>query len=349
MRKRPLPPPPACWGLIFVVLAAAGACRKAPSQNVAAVVNGYDVTYEQLEKYFNTQMQGSPEKPGEEQAVLMKLNLLRELIDNQIMLQRAEKLGLMAVDSDVDAKLTELKAPYTQEEFEKQLKSRGMALEEMKSELRRTLSIQKLFNKEITSKISITDAELRAFYDANKPNFNLAEPQVHLAQILVTSTPDPQVRNLRNDKAATDEAARKKIQMLESRIRKGEDFGLLAQNYSEDSNSAPNGGDLGFVPQSALEKADLELRRVVALLQPGEVSPIVHTPPAYRIVKVVSREPAGQREFSDPRVQQTIRESLLNRKDQLLKAAYYETARNQAEVVNRLAEKIVADAGPARK
>jgi len=331
--------------LLLATLLLPVACRKAANQNVAATVNGYNIAYEQLDKYFNAQMQGSSEKPDEEQATVIKLNLLREMIDNQIMLQRAERLGLMAVDSDVDAKLTELRAPYTQEEFEKQLKARGMTLEEMKTELRRNLSIQKLFNKEITSKISISDADVRAFYDSNRANFNLLEPQVHLAQILVTSVPDPQVRNLRNDKATNDEEAKKKIQMLESRLKKGEDFVMLAQNFSEDPNSAPNGGDLGFVSQSALEKADLELRRVVTLLNPGQTSPIIHTPQAYRIIKVISKEPAGQREFTDPRVQQTIRENLLNRKDQLLKAAYYEVARNEAEVVNYLAASVVAGAG----
>ena len=325
------------------------ACRKGPGQDVAATVNGYHITYEQLDKYYRAQLQGSQEKPDEEQATLMKLNLLRELIDNRIMLQRAERLGLMAVDTDVDAKLTELKAPYTEEEFARQLKGRGMSLDELKAELRNNLSIQKLFNKEITSKISISDADVKAFYESNKAMFNLAEPQVHLAQILVTSVPDPQVRNLKNDKAQSDDEARKKIQMLEVRLRKGEDFGMLAQNYSEDPNSAPNGGDLGFVPQSALEKADLELRRMVSVLGPSEISPVVRTPQAYRIIKVISREPAGQREFSDPRVQQTIRDSLISRKDQLLKAAYYESARNEAEVVNYLAQSIVAGAGKPKK
>ncbi len=330
------------------LLSFSAACRKAVNQNVAASVDGYNLTYDQLEKYYRSQTQGSADKAGDEQVNLVKLNLLREMIDNQIMLQRAEKLGLMAVDSDVDAKLTELKAPYTQEEFERQLKERGMTLEEMKTEFRRTLSIQKLFNREITSKISISDAEIRAFYEANKASFNLAEPQVHLAQILVTSVADPQVRNLRNDKARNEDEAKKKVQMLEVRLKKGEDFSMLAQNFSEDPNSTPNGGDLGFIPQSALEKADAELRRVVTLLQPGETSGIVHTPQAYRIIKLMSREPAGQREFSDPRVQQTIRETLLNRKDQLLKAAYYEMARNEAKVVNYLAQKLAVEAGRAR-
>src|SRR5579872_824575 len=114
------------------------------------------------------------------------LEPLRNLINNQNMLQRAEKMGLMAVDADVDAKFNELKAPYTKEEFERQLQNRKMTAEDLKAQLRRDLSIQKLFNKEITSHITITDADVASFYDANKSGFNLAEPQVHIAQIVVT-------------------------------------------------------------------------------------------------------------------------------------------------------------------
>jgi peptidyl-prolyl cis-trans isomerase SurA len=68
------------------------------------------------------------------------------------------------------------------------------------------------------------------------------------------------------------------------------------------------------------------------------MSPVIHTQEGYRILKVLSKEPAGQRDLSDPRAQQTIRETLIERKDQLLKTAYYEMARNQAKVVNYMAQ-----------
>ena len=76
-------------------------------------------------------------------------------------------------------------------------------------------------------------------------------------------------------------------------------------------------------------------------LQPGQVSPIISTAEGYRILRLVSKEPAGQRELNDPRVQQTIRETLLNRKDQLRKAAYYEVARNEAKVTNYFAQQVL--------
>ena len=120
---------------------------------------------------------------------------------------------------------------------------------------------------------------------------------------------------------------------------------MVAQNYSEDPKSASNGGDMGFVPESALEKANPELRKMVNSLQPGGISQIIHTEEGYRILKVISKEPAGQRDLNDPRVQTNIRETLRNSKDQLLRAAYIEVEHNNAKVKNYLAQRIVQNAG----
>jgi peptidyl-prolyl cis-trans isomerase SurA len=208
--------------------------------------------------------------------------------------------------------------------------------------------VEKLFNKEITSHITITDADIANAYNSNKGSFNFTEPQVHMAQILVTPGvapgSDPTIRNLKNDKAQNEEQATKKIQAIAARLKAGEDFAMIAQNYSEDSATAANGGDLGFVPESALDKANPELRKMVMSLPPNGVSPVIHTQEGYRILKVISKEAAGQRDLSDPRVQQTIREALRNRKDQLLRAAYYEVQRNASKVENYLARSITDNA-----
>ncbi len=328
----------------FVLLACGlitlAACKKSPPPNVAATVNGRSITYADLDRQYAAAQLPQPQagtggaSEGEDSVAVTRLEVLRTLIDNEIMLQRAEKLGLMAQEADVDAKLNELKAPYTQEEFQKRLADRKITAEELKTQIRRDLSVQRLFNKEITSHITITDKDVADAYNANRDGFNLAEPQLHIAQLLVTPNPDPNVRNLKADKAQNAEQAKKKIQMLAARLKQGDDFAMLAQNYSEDPESAANGGDIGFIPESAMEKADVELRKVVMQLQPGQVSAIIPMPGGYRIFKVISREPAGQRELNDPRVQQTIREGLLNRKDALYRAAYYEAARNEAKITN---------------
>ena len=332
---------------VFAALALLS-CKKTPPADVAAVVNNRPITYAELDKTYQSQFAQNTEGSSEDQVMMQKLELLSSLINSEIMLQRAEKLGLMAVDADVDTEFNKMKAPYTKEEFDRQLAARKLNVNDLKSQLRRDLTIQKLINKEITSHITITDAEVANFYNTNKASFNLAEPQIHMAQIVVTPQPDPNVRNLKNSKAQNENEARQKIGDIGVRLKRGEDFSMLAQNYSEDPNSAPNGGDMGFIPESALDKANPELRKMVASLQPGATSPTIHTQEGYRILKVISKEPAGQRELNDPRVQQNIRETLLNRKDQLLKAAYYETARNAAKVENYLAIVVVNDAGKTK-
>jgi peptidyl-prolyl cis-trans isomerase SurA len=337
---------------LFSILALAlclAACQKAPPKDVAAMVNGRAITFAELDKQYEWQFGGGTERISEERKQIQKMELLRSLIDGEIMVQRAEKLGLMAVDADVETRFNEMKAPYTQEEFQKRLTERKMTADDLRAQLRREQTIQKLINKEITAHINITDREIAEFYNANKASFNLPEPQLHIATILVTPLqPDPNFRNLKNSKATTDKEAVEKIKMIEAQLKSNADFAALAQNYSEDPNTAPNGGDLGFIQESALERASMELRRLVATMQPGQISPIVRTQEGYRIFKLISREPSGQRELSDPTVQQNIREQLINSKDQLYRAAYYDVARNEAKVQNFLAVSIAAAMSPKK-
>src|ERR1700693_4177897 len=144
-----------------------GGCKRATPDNVAATVNGRTITYTELDKKYQATFMSSTERPSDDQMAIQKLEVLRSLVDREIMLQRAEKLGLMATDADVEAKYSELKVPFTQEEFQKQLTARSMSGDDLKAELRRNLSIQKLCNKEITSHISISDKDVNDFYNTN--------------------------------------------------------------------------------------------------------------------------------------------------------------------------------------
>lgn len=337
--------------LLIVAAAAAfllGSCKRTPPANVAAEVNGHAITIAELEKTYQAQYPQPVGQSNEDKVNSDKLDVLNGLITTEIIHQRAEKLGLAAVDADVEAEFTKMKAPYTKEEFDKQLNERHLTLEDLKAQLRRDLTVNKLINKEITSHISITDADVASFYNANKDSFNLAEQQVHMAQILVTPFPDANVRNLKGNKAQNEAEARTKIQDIAARLKRGEEFGIVAQNYSEDPNSAQNGGDMGFIPQSNLEKTSPELRKLIDTLQPGSASGPIHTPDGYRILKVITREPAGQRDLNDPRVQQSIRETLMNRKDQLLKSAFYESMRNNAKISNYFAQRILESTGTGK-
>jgi peptidyl-prolyl cis-trans isomerase SurA len=333
--------------LLAALLLTGAACNRSrpAGAEVLAEVNGRAIMAKDLEQFYQQQVQEQPQKPTGEQESMMRLNILQGLIEREIMLQQAEKQGLMATDAEIITKFTQMKSPYTEEEFQKKLQQTGLTVEQIKDQIRREESVAKLMNKEISSKISITDGEIKKFYDDNRASFNVPETRFRLAQILVTADPNGQIRNLKGDKARNEVEAKNKIEMLSNRIKNGEDFAQLAQSYSEDASSAQNGGELGYIPISALDKSDPQLKTTIMEMAPGQVSKVVHSKDGYHLLRVLSKEPGGQRQLSDPAVQQSIRDTLLGNKEQLLKAAYYEELRDQSKVVNYLSRRILEAAG----
>jgi len=319
--------------------------------DVWAVVNGKEIKRDEVDKYYRTRVNPEGQEPSQEESLSLKLNVLDELIINEVLLERAKKLGLQASDGEVEDKFTELKSPYTEDEFQRRLKEQGMSVDDLKLDLRRQLSIQKLLNREVLAKITITDQDVSDFYNANKAQFNVAEPTYHLAQIKVTPRKDPQIRNRKNDDATTEAEAQRKLKMLMDRLNSGAPFDQLAMDYSEDMNTASTGGDLGFVPESGLNgpQVDPALKRAVLGLKPGQVSQPIEardqTGISYHILKLIAREAPGQRSISEPQVQQNIRDTLRSRKEQLLRSAYLATARDDAQVNNYLAQQVIEAAG----
>jgi len=332
--------------LAAVAIASVAGCHRAPSADVVATVNGKDIKRSDLDLAYQQSLGGAQQNLSPEEADIRRLTVLHSLIDDEMVQQQAAKLNLTASDEDVNAKLTEIKTPYTQEEFDNQLKARNLSLDDLKREIRRSLTKTKLLNKEIESKIEITDAEISAYYGAHKAEFNLIEPQYHMAQIVVTNQPSQQPGNLQNNKASGDADAKKKIQILHNRLESGEDFSAVAMNFSEDPNTASNGGDMGFVAESAL-KGDPEVFTAIGKLKPDQftdVLPILdpsHKVIGYAIYKLISHDPAGQRELNDPRVQQAIHTSLHNNRAQLLENAYFEMLQDASKVNNYFAEQVL--------
>jgi peptidyl-prolyl cis-trans isomerase SurA len=342
----------AAWlPLAAMVMAAAAGCNKEArhAPDVWAVVNGKEIKREEVDKYYRTRVNPEGQEPSQEESLSQKLNVLDELINNEILLEKAKKLNLEASDGEVEDKFTELKSPYTEDEFQRRLKDQSMTVEDLKLELRRQLSIQKLLNREVVAKIAITDQDVTDFYNANKAQFNVAEPQYHIAQILVTPRKEQQIRNRKNDDATNEAEAQRKVKMLMDRLNSGADFAQLAMDYSEDVNTAGTGGDLGYVPESALNQSDPALKKVVVGLKAGQVSqPIQVQPkdgPRILILKLITRESPGLRGIAEPQVQQTIRDTLRNRKEQLLRLAYLANARDGSRVTNFLAEQVIEAAG----
>jgi len=342
----------ATWlSLAAMAFVAAAGCNKQAQHapDVWAVVNGKEIKREEVDKYYRTQVNPEGQEPPLEESLSKKLNVLDELINNEILLEKAKKLNLEASDGEVEDKFTELKSPYTEDEFQRRLKDQAMTVEDLKLELRRQLSIQKLLNREVVAKITITDQDVTDFYNANKAQFNVAEPQYHIAQIVVTPRKEQQIRNRKNDDATNEAEAQRKVKMLMDRLNSGADFAQLAMDYSEDLNTAGTGGDLGFVPESALNQSDPALKKAVVGLKAGQVSPPIQIQPKdgtrILVLKLIARESPGLRGVAEPQVQQTIRDTLRNRKEQLLRLAYLAIARDSARVTNFLAEQVIEAAG----
>jgi len=335
--------------VFFAGLFLIAGCQKGPQQGVAATVNGHPIMQSEVDKLYAAQMANNPQQqqPSADQVDAVKLNVLHDLIDSQIIEQRAAKLNLTATNDEVDAKFNDMKAPYTEEQFQAKLKASNHTVDDVKHDLRRSLTVDKLINKEINSKVTVTDTEVADYYNAHKSEFNLIENQYHLAQIIVTATPSPNSGNLQNSKATSDADAKKKIQAIKNRLDAGEDFGSLAINFSENPQTASNGGDMGMLSESQL-RSNPTVYEAISKLKPGQSTDIIPFPDAsdphkiggYAIFQLIERAAAGQRDLNDPRVQQAIRQQLRDGRSQLLKNAFFAMLRDQSKIENYFAEQI---------
>ncbi len=320
-------------------------CHRPPSADVVATVNGKEILRSDLERNYKINLGDNPQNPSPQESEIGRLNVLHQMIQDEILQQRAAKLNLTASDEDVNAKLTEIKAPFTEDQFYNMLKQRNLTLDEFKRDLRRQLTETKLLNKEIESKINITDAQIATFYDQHKSDFNKVEPQYHLAQIVVTNAPAQQAGNLQDNKASGEADAKKKIEALYGRLESGQDFATVAMNFSEDPRTAASGGDMGFAAESVL-RSDPDVFNAISKLKPDQFTDVIpiydsgtgHKIAGYAIYKLIAREPAGQRLLSDPNVRQTIHQYLHDAQKQMLQTAYIEVLQDDARVRNYLAE-----------
>jgi peptidyl-prolyl cis-trans isomerase SurA len=333
-----------------LMFASLSGCKRTPNPNVWATVNGHPITESVVDKYYQNQVTSRQQQPTADEAAMLKMEILHQQVGEEVIRQQAEKLHLVASDAEVDAKIAQLKAPYTEQQFNDQLKTKGLTLADIRRDYWLNLTMEKVMNKEIESKINISDADVAKFYNLHKTEFNLIEPQYHLAQIVVTPNPGGRVENRQNSKARNDEEARKKINALHNQLETGADFSQLAINYSEAPETTSSGGDMGFIPASQL-KSEPEVYAAISKLQPGQITsvlPIIQgaskQPAAYMICKLIAIEPAGQHPLTDPRVQQMIRQQLHDSRSRLLQSAYNEMLRDQARVVNYYAEDILKNA-----
>ena len=326
-------------------LAALGlGCRSKPaappvSADAWAVVNGHEITRDAVEKAYRRNTQAD-QAPSEEEATTAKLGLLDDLIVQELLLAKANELKIEVPASELDTAYLEARKNIPDDAFQRELAQRNLTAADMREGLRRDLLVQKLFEREIGAKVSVTDQEITAFFEANRAQFNRTEDAYRLAQIVITPVRDQQVANRTGDDATTPQQAAAKVQTVMERLKSGTSFQQVAADLSEDPQTAARGGDLGFVPVSALQKAPPQLRDTVLKLSPGAAR-VVNINGGYTVVTVLAKDAAGQKHPGMPEVKTAISQALRERREQLLRAAFLGAIRNDAVVVNLAAKRIV--------
>jgi peptidyl-prolyl cis-trans isomerase SurA len=309
--------------------------------DVVARINEVDITTAALEEQYTRNILGVDPLPDPDEADDLRLQLLNEMITNEILMQLAAERELTATDAEIDVQFNEFKAQYSAERFQELLDEQEITTEDLRVELRNSLTIEKLVNMEITSKISVSDIDIEAFFNKNMASFDLPET-FYISHILITRFEDPELNNLEGDDAATLEEARAKADGLLRQIQGGQDFGMMARRYSEDPSTAPSGGELGFQPIESIIGIDPTLAEAVLQMRVGETfSSVVETRFGFHILKLIDRDEGGQKDLSDPRVESDIRQIIFSRRDQMLRSAFYERARNTSSIQNFFAREIL--------
>jgi peptidyl-prolyl cis-trans isomerase C len=213
------------------------------------------------------------------QVAALEKEVVEGLIRRELLFQESKKRGIKVSEAEIEAELKKLKAQYASEnEFTYALAAMKVSPESLRRQVERALAIQGIIEKEFASKVTVNDKEIWAYYDRNRDSFREPE-KIRASHILIKVDP-------RWDNAKKAEA-RKKIESIEQKARKGQDFVSLAKTYSEDP-SAAKGGDLGDIRPGQVVKP---FEEALFALKPGEVSDVVETQLGYHLIKAGDRKP----------------------------------------------------------
>lgn len=241
----------------------------------------FDIFKAQYEKQFGAEV-WDKEVDGRKFGDVAKEKILDMLVDTKIQLKKAEEMGIKVTDEEVNTEIENAKKYFeTEEKFNEFLKEQNMDLDYFKDSVRKDMIISKLREK-MTENITVTDAEIKTYYDAHLNEFM----QVKASHILLE----------------TKEEAQK---MLE-RIKAGENFNELAKQNSKDPSAKDNGGDLGFFGHGDMVEP---FEQAAFALKPGQVSDIVETQYGFHIIKV---EDSKIDQFED--IKEQLKTTLLNDK-----------------------------------
>ena len=222
-----------------------------------------------------------------------KKDVLRGLIDQQLLLEKGKDLGITA-DTELVKKLDEMRKQMNlenMEDLEKAAEAQGVSYEDFKQNLRNQIITQQVIGREVGSHLSISKEEEQKFYNEHKSEMEHPE-QIKLSEILIAPE-KPAGKEAGSDGAPNDQAqlaaAQAKAEQVLADIRKGGSFEDLAKKNSSGPTAA-QGGDLGYFKRGTLAK---ELEDKTFAMKPGDVSDVIRTKQGFVILKVTEHEQAG--------------------------------------------------------
>jgi parvulin-like peptidyl-prolyl isomerase len=211
------------------------------------------------------------------------------MVLKKLLLDQAAALPAQDTSKEEASELDRLKGPMAEPEFEEQLKSAGLTIDDLKKRIHEKILVSKVLETDVFKNVDPTEQEIDAIYLKNKDAFNIPE-KVRVSRVLI----------LVDDKtSAADKAAKKKaIDQARARVIHGEDFSKVATEVSEDQYSKAKGGDLGFIPRNESEPG---FDDVAFNTKENAVSPVFLTSLGYQFLKVTDIHPAGVVPVADAR------------------------------------------------
>lgn len=291
--------------------------------DVVATVNGTAIKKGDLENAVESvkaQMQMVGTQVPTDRKDEMYRGLLDDLIATELLAQEAKTRAIPVTDKDVEDFVSGFKDRFPSEQvFQNALKEQGITEAQLRSDVKKQLGIKKLLEKEVMSKVSITDKDAKKFYDENPDKFQEPE-KVHAAHVLVTVD--------KGADEATKAAKRKEAEQVLADAKAGKDFAQLAKDHSGDPGSKDKGGDLGFFPRGEMVKAFEDA--AFALKAPGDLSGVVETPYGFHVIKLIERQPPHVVPFDD--VKKDIGDFMKEKKAGELAKGYVDGLRKKAQV-----------------
>lgn len=319
---------------------ASGGGSEAKDNTVAATVNGRNIMLSEVERGVSQQTGGNPAALNQLQLAQARLQVLQNLIQREVMFQRAEREKVLPTEQQIDGAIATQKqnSGMTAEDFDKTLKSQNMSMETLREEARKDLAIAALQDK-YSGKIDISNREVEEFYSKNREQFVNARG-VALSMIMVDPADNSASRI--NDDAKNDADAKLKIDTIYQQLQGKADFATVARARSEDINTLGRGGDIGFATEEDLKNNNFPPELISSLFGPMQVGdytqPIRFSSGKWYIFKLAEKRLQTENlTLESPGVRQQITQGLTNQRKQILNAALLEVAMNEARINNNLA------------